>query len=298
MFLGCGFVPVSNLGKIMVQRFKGKSLLDVPWDLLQGDVREALGLVADESVHCVVTSPPYFWLRDYGVENQIGLEKTVEGYVSEIAGVMAQIRRVLRKDGALFLNLGDTYYSGKGESQGTDRKSKKRRFGLRAVDKSGGLDIGYGRKSILGIPWRVAIRMSEQGWILRSPIIWHRDKCLPEYVMDRPRRSYEFVFMFAKDRKYYFDRKHLVDNNVDEDVWTIAARSRNNGKVDSASFPEELVARCLDIGCPPGGVVLDPFVGAGTTMQVALARRSPTIGIEINPAFCEYILKTLIGEQI
>lgn len=289
--------PGGNLDPFMVQRFQGKSLFDVPWELFQGDVREVLALIADESVHCVVTSPPYFWLRDYGVENQIGLEGTVEGYVSEIAGVMAQIRRILRKDGTLFLNIGDTYYSGKGKSHGTDKKSKKRRFGLREVDKSGGLDIGYARKSIIGIPWRVAIRMCEQGWVLRSSIIWHRDKCLPEYVRDRPRRSYEFVFMFAKDRKYYFDRKHLVDNNVDEDVWTIATRSKNNGKVNSAPFPEELVERCLNIGCPPGGVVLDPFVGSGTTMQVALARRSPAIGIELNPDFCQYILKMLAGEQ-
>jgi DNA modification methylase len=243
----------------------------------------------------VVTSPPYFWLRDYGVENQIGLEGTVEGYVSAIAGVMAQVRRVLKKDGTLFLNLGDTYYSGKGKSHGTDPKSKKRRFGIRAVDKSGGLDIGYERKSIIGIPWRVAIRMCEQGWILRSPIIWHRDKKLPESVRDRPRRSYEFVFMFVKNRKYYFNRKPLIDNNVDEDVWTIVVRSKNNGKVDSAPFPEELVERCLDIGCPPRGVVFDPFVGAGTTMQVSLAKNNPTIGIELNPVFCEYIIKTLSG---
>lgn len=280
----------------MVQRIQGKSPFDVPWELFQGDAWEALPLIPDESVHCVVTSPPYFWLRNYGVENQIGQEETVEGYVSAIARIMEQVRRVLRKDGTLFLNLGDTYYSGKGKSHGTDKKSKRRRFGLRAVDKSGGLDVGYGRKSIIGIPWRVAIRMCEQGWILRSPIIWHRDKCLPECVRDRPRRSYEFVFMFSKDRKYYFDRKHLIDNNVDEDVWTIATRSKNNGKVESAPFPEELVVRCLDIGCPPHGVVLDPFVGAGTTMQVALARRSPAIGIELNPEFCEYIVKTLKGE--
>jgi DNA modification methylase len=268
----------------------------VPWELYQGDAREVLEQIPNESVNCVITSPPYFWLRDYGVEDQIGLEDTVEGYVSAIAEIMMQVQRVLRKDGTVFLNLGDTYYSGKGKSHGTDKKSKKRRFGLRAVDKSGGLDIGYERKSIIGIPWRVAIRMCEQGWVLRSSIIWHRDKCLPEYVLDRPRRSYEFVFMFAKSRKYYFNRKPLIDNNVDEDVWTIATRSKNNGKVDSAPFPEELVVRCLDIGCYPGGVVLDPFVGSGTTMQVALAKRSPAIGIELNPDFCEYILKTLIGE--
>lgn len=273
--------------------FNGKSLLGVNWQLFQGNAVDCLKLLEDESVDCVVTSPPYFWLRDYGVKGQIGLEETVEGYVSAISLVMGEVKRVLKKTGTVFLNIGDTYYSGKGESQGTDSKSRKRRFGLRAVDKSGGMDVGLQRKSIIGIPWRVAMRMCEKDWALRSPIIWHRDKCLPESVRDRPRRSYEFVFMFTKQRRYYFNRKHLVDYNIDEDVWTIPPRSKNNGKVDSAPFPEELVERCLSIGCPPKGTVLDPFVGAGTTMHVALGLSCPAIGIELHPRFCEYILSTL-----
>lgn len=266
------------------------------WILYQGDSIQSLRQLPDECVDCVVTSPPYFWLRNYGITGQIGLEDTVEEYVTAIADTMAEIMRVLNRTGTLFLNLGDTYYSGKGKSHGTDQKSKRRRFGLRAVDKGGGLDVGYQRKSILGIPWRVAIRMCESGWVLRSPIIWHRDKCLPESVRDRPRRSYEFVFMFAKDRHYYFDKGPLKQQNVDEDVWTIPPRSKNNGKVDSAPFPEELVERCLSIGCRPGGVVLDPFVGSGTTMHVALNRGHSAIGIELNPEFCEYIIRTIKRE--
>jgi DNA modification methylase len=277
----------------MINRTSGKNLIGITWELIQGDAVEALKTLADESVDCVVTSPPYFWLRDYGVDGQIGLEDTVEGYVSALCCVTDEIFRVLKKEGTFFLNIGDTYYSGKGESQGKDSKSKKRRFGLRAVDKSGGLGIGHQRKSIIGIPWRVATRMCEKGWILRSPIIWHRDKCLPEPVLDRPRRSYEFVFMFAKNRKYYFDRTPLINQNIDEDVWTIPPRSKNNGKVDTAPFPEELVERCLSIGCPPGGVVIDPFVGAGTTMHVALSMGLNSIGIELNPEFCDYNLNKL-----
>lgn len=277
----------------MINKYEGLSSKGLAWHLFQGDSLESLRQIEDESVDCVVTSPPYFWLRDYGVKDQIGLEETVEGYVTAINNVMAEVFRVLRKEGTLFLNIGDTYYSGKGKSHGKDKKSKKRRFGLRAVDKSGGLDIGIQRKSVIGIPWRIALRMSENKWVLRSPIIWHRDKCLPESVRDRPRRSHEYVFMFAKSRKYYFNRKPLIDKNVDEDVWTIPPRSRNNGKVDTAPFPEELVERCLDIGCSPGGIVLDPFVGSGTTMHVALSNNHPAIGIELNPDFCEYILGTL-----
>jgi DNA modification methylase len=273
--------------------YRGQNLFGTEWTLFHGDTVECLKKINSESVDCIVTSPPYYWLRDYGVDGQIGLESTVEGYVSAIATVMSEAFRVLKKEGTLFLNIGDTYYSGKGESQGEDSKSRKRRFGLRAVDKSGGLDIGYQKKSIIGIPWRVATRMCEKGWVLRSPIIWHRAKCLPEFVRDRPHRSYEFVFMFAKSRHYYFDRLPLVTQNIDEDVWTITPRTRNNGKLDTAPFPDELVERCLSIGCPKKGVVLDPFVGSGTTMQVALNLGSPSIGIELNGDFCKYIIETL-----
>jgi len=127
------------------------------WQLFHGPAKETLSLLPKESVDCVITSPPYFWLRDYKTENQIGLEDSVGGYVAHLTETMAEVYRVLKPDGVLFLNLGDTYYSGKGESQGKDRKSSKRRFGLRAVDKSGGLGIGLQRKSIIGIPWRVPI---------------------------------------------------------------------------------------------------------------------------------------------
>ena len=275
-----------------ITKFQGKyNSLD--WTLFEGDALRALKEIESESVDCIVTSPPYFWLRDYGDEGQIGLEETVEGYISALNAVMVECFRVLKKEGTFFLNIGDTYYSGKGASQGKDSKSKKRRFGLRAVDKSGGLDIGYQRKSLIGIPWRAAMKLCEQGWVLRSSIIWHRDKCLPEAVKDRPRRSYEFIFMFAKSRHYFFDRKPLIDKNVDEDVWTIAPKTGKNGKLNTAPFPDELVERCISIGCPKGGVVLDPFVGSGTTMRVSLNNGYRAIGIELNSSFCNYIIESL-----
>lgn len=206
----------------------GETVLGQRWSVYQGQAEEVLRRFPSESMNCVVTSPPYFWLRDYGVDGQIGLEETVNGYVQAINSVMDEVKRVLCKDGLLFLNIGDTYYSGKGESQGIDRKSTKRRFGLRVVDKSGGLDIGIQRKSIIGIPWRVAIEMASRQWVLRSPIIWYRENCLPEHVGDRPSRSYEYVFMFAKDRRYFFNKKPLIDKKVEEDMWTIAAKSKGS----------------------------------------------------------------------
>lgn len=266
-----------------------------PWSVAQGDSREVLSRVEPSSVNCVVTSPPYFWLRDYGVEGQIGLEESVDGYVEAICGVMDQVYKALAKDGVVFLNIGDTYYSGKGKSHGVDRKSNKRRFGLRAVDKSGGMGLGIQRKSLLGIPWRVAIAMTERGWVLRSPIIWHRENCLPERVVDRPNRSYEYVFMLVKDRHYFFNKQPLIDQKIEEDMWTIAAKPRANGGLDTAPYPDELVRRCIEIGCREGGVVLDPFLGSGTTARVALKMGRSAIGIDLHPEFCRYSVAQLTG---
>jgi DNA modification methylase len=271
----------------------GKTSLGLQWSVYEGNALEIIKHLSDNSIHCVVTSPPYYWLRDYGVDGQIGMEETVDGYVQNISNIMDEIKRVLRKDGIVFLNIGDTYYSGKGESQGKDKKSNKRRFGLRAVDKSGGLGIGIQRKSIIGIPWRVAIEMSLRGWVLRSPIIWHRESCLPEHVKDRPSRSYEYVFMFVKDRHYFFNKQPLVEQKIEEDMWTIAARPKVTNGIDTAPYPDELVKRCLQVGCPVGGVVLDPFLGSGTTMRVALTMGNPAIGVDLNPKFCHYAVKKL-----
>jgi DNA modification methylase len=264
------------------------------WNVYQGDSVTVLNKLQDSSYDCCITSPPYYNLRDYRVEQQIGLEETIADYVESVASVMDAIYKKLKQDGLLFLNLGDTYYSGRGESQGKDSKNSKRRFGLRAVDKSGGLGIGIQRKSLIGVPWRVAIELTKRSWILRSSIIWHRTRCLPEAVKDRPRRSYEHVFMFAKDRKYYFNRQPLITKKIDEDVWTIAPRPKMTDEIDTAPYPDELVQRCIDIGCREGGSVLDPFAGSGTTLRVAIKSGRPATGIDLNPEFCNYMVTELM----
>lgn len=277
----------------LVIPFAGGTVSGVDWRIYCGDARSVLTTLSDETFSCAITSPPYYWLRDYGVSDQIGKEETVSEYVQAIADTTDEVYRVLKKDGILFLNIGDTYYSGKGESQGKDPKNHKRRFGLRAVDKSGGLGIQLKPKTIIGIPWRVAIEMCTRGWILRSPIIWHRKGRLNEAVKDRPRRSYEYIFMFVKNRKYYFNRDALLTQNIEEDMWTITTRPKTTNGIDTAPFPDELVKRCIDIGCPPNGTVLDPFAGSGTTLRVAVQSGHPATGIDLNPSFCAYIANSL-----
>jgi DNA modification methylase len=257
---------------------------DVRWEIHRGDAQAVLKGFSANRFSCVVTSPPYFWQRDYKVDGQIGKESSVDGYVKVIADTMDEVQRVLRDDGVLFLNLGDTYYSAKGEPKGRDPKNKARRFGLRAVDASG---LGFPRKTAIGIPWRVALEMISRKWVLRAPIVWRREKCLPEpTARDRPWRTYEFVFLFSKMPRYYFDRKALAGV---EDVWTISERPRSSNGVHSAGFPDSLVERCMAIGCRKGGEVLDPFAGSGTVLRVATRLGHPSVGIDISHDFCKYM---------
>lgn len=272
---------------------KGTAQNGANWQIINDEALEALKTIPAKSVDCVITSPPYFWLRDYGINEQLGLEASIEEFIDKLSQIMTEVYRVLKPTGILFLNIGDTYYSGKGESQGIDIKNSKRRFGLRAVDKGGGMGIGLRGKTLIGIPWRLVLTMISSKWILRSSIIWYRKYALPESVKDRPRRSYEFVFMFTKARNYYFDRTELL-NSEQEDMWTITARPKAGSAIDTAPFPDELVERCIKIGCPQGGTVLDPFVGSGTTVRVAIQMGRHGIGIDLNPRFCTYAIESLL----
>lgn len=278
----------NDAGLCGLLELRGQTKKSVAWEVHVGDVNAVLESLADERFACSITSPPYYWQRDYKVDGQIGKEAQIEEYVTAIADAMDGVRRVLRKDGVLFLNLGDTYYSAKGQPKGSDPKNRARRFGLRAVDASG---LGVPRKTIIGIPWRVALEMIRRGWVLRSPIVWRREGSLPEpTAKDRPWRTYEMIFMFAKSPRYYFKREAM---GVEEDIWTISARPKNSNGLHSAAFPDELVERCIKIGCPEGGEILDPFVGSGTVLRVAAVMGRPAIGIDINMDFCQYAAKQL-----
>jgi DNA modification methylase len=281
-------LPLEPQYPIGVHDWSGHTQTGLKWEVHRGDSIEMLKTFTADRFQCAVTSPPYFWQRDYKVDGQIGLEKSIDGYVTKIIACMDQVRRVLRKDGVLFLNLGDTYYSAKGMPKGDDKKNKARRFGLRAVDASG---LGVPRKTLLGLPWRIALGMIAKGWVLRAPIVWHRHNSIPEpTARDRPWRTYEHVFLFSKSPRYNFLRDALGD---EEDVWKIPVRMNSSNGVHSAGFPEALADKCIRCGSKEGDEVLDPFAGAGTTLVAALKSGRRAVGVDLKQDYCDYMVKRL-----
>ena len=277
--------------------FKSPINVSPSWKVYQGDSRVITAQLQPNSINCVVTSPPYYWQRDYGVDGQIGKEDTIQGFVDNIVEVFRGIKSALKKDGVVFLNLGDTYYSAKGRPHGKDSKHVARnaaRQELRAVDGPG---LGLPRKSLIGIPWRTALALAQDGWTLRSDIIWMRKTAMPEpTAIDRPWRQHEHVFMFSLSPKYYFNREAL---GAEEDIWLIEPERNNAARgLHYAPFPSTLVKRCLDVGCPTDGIVLDPFAGGGTTMLVAQKMGLSSVGIELNPDFCSFIAGKMSAETI
>lgn len=272
--------------EIVTGRFQtGKS-----WKLIIGDSRNAFEFLDDSSVDCIITSPPYYWQRDYEVEGQIGHEPSIEGYVTALVACFSGLKAKLKDDGLLFLNLGDTYYSAKGKPHGHDKKHHARQLSrktLRAVDGPG---LGLPRKSLIGIPWRVALEMQKAGWTLRSDVLWRRPGAMPEPTAhDRPQLTHEHVFIFSKRPRYYFDRAALEG---DEDFWHIRPTPDRPG-AHFAPFPSTLVEKCIKCGCRPHGTVLDPFAGSGTTMAVAGTMNRSAVGIELNRKFAAYTVTRL-----
>lgn len=257
--------------------------------LIEGDAATALKTLPDNCFNVAVTSPPYYWVRDYGYDGQIGHEGTVEAFIDALMVVFDEVHRTLHPEGVFFLNIGDTYYSGNGQPHGSDPKCSSRNFlrsKVRPVDQSG-WDIP--KKSLIGVPWQVAFAMQQRGWTLRSSIIWNRCNAFVEpTARDRPYRQYEFVFMFSKSRFYSFDRSKLVE----EDVWNIPIE-RNRRSNHNAAFPSELVRRCIEVGSPVGGKVLDPFVGSGTTVLTALEHHRNVVGIDMGADYIDYIESVL-----
>lgn len=265
--------------------------------LLLGDTLEQLRTLPDGSVDAVCTSPPYYFQRDYGVDGQYGLEATPQEYLDRLLAVFREARRALADDGTFWLNVGDAYSQRKavrrsshqeglhGATRGARESWVESRAAGRARMSSENLIGGrpVTEKSMMMLPERLAISMQDDGWILRNRITWAKTFCTPESVKDRLSGRSEPIFLFAKSPRYSFDREALAGE--DGDVWHLPASS--GAGAHTASYPIELPLRCITAGCRPGGVVLDPFSGSGTTGEAALRLGRRYVGIDLNPEYHE-----------
>ncbi len=374
-----------------------------------GNCLEVLKTLPDSSVHCCVTSPPYWGLRDYGIQPSVwdgdpackhewgeqgkkhrggpqganefsinrdtsardatgdlktgsfclkcgawlgchGLEPTIELYVAHAVEIFREVRRVLRDDGTLWLNLGDSYAAG-GMGKGSGKQLTNRGTSTGGhMDKPRKAPVGLKPKDLIGIPWRVALALQQDGWYLRCDIIWGKVNPMPESVTDRPTKSHEYIFLMAKSEKYYYDAEaikepvtgnshargdgvnpkakriptgwdtgpgshdgiggryknkqnesfssacnSLVENRNKRSVWTVPTFPFPDAHF--ATYPPDLIKPCILAGCPVDGIVLDPYMGSGTTALVAKTLNRKSIGIEINPAYVEMI-KQRVSQEV
>lgn len=309
------------------------SVLDYVWCC---DALTLLRSLPDNHVNCIVTSPPYFGLRDYGVDGQIGLEPTPQAFVAALRDLFREARRVLRDDGTLWVNLGDTYANDEKWGGATSGKHVAALHGNTSVGRERKF-TGLPSKQMLGIPWRVAFALQDDGWILRSDIIWSKPNPMPESVTDRPTKAHEYVFLFSKCPQYWYDADAIRESFADErngdpgkysrtsqlskganrnrqdtgflnngagwnrgteiggrnrrTVWTVATEPTPFAHF--ATFPRKLIEPMILAGCPLGGIVLDPFMGSGTTALVARDNGRHYIGSELNPDYVDLALARL-----
>lgn len=292
-----------------------------------GNCLTILKTLPNDSIDCCITSPPYFALRDYGTPDQIGQEDSPEDFVDALIQVFSEVRRVLKNQGTCWINLGDSY-AGTSKPGGGDPTIGKRNLGGSDYKKkklTGDLKV----KDLIGIPWMVAFALRSTGWYLRQDIIWSKPNPMPESVTDRCTKSHEYIFLLSKSQTYYYDYKAIktpikeslvsrLSQNVAAQIGSQRVPGKINGNMKAvnngetankrsvwqvatvpfsdahfATFPERLIVDCIKAGCPEEGIVLDPFMGAGTTALVAVKLGRKYIGIELNPVYIAIANKRL-----
>lgn len=259
--------------------------------LMTGDCRTSLRGISAGSVNTCITSPPYFGLRDYGAIEQIGLERTPVDFVRNLVETFKEVHRVLRDDGTLWLNLGDSYNNFRNHPSPFETKDGE--GNLRGKPAAGSRVRGWTElkeKDLMGVPWRVAFALQAEGWYLRQEIIWEKPNSKPESVKDRFTKSHEHIFLFSKSQKYYFDQGSVKEQIEGKDtvrnkrsVWHVPTKPFRGAHF--ATFPADLIEPCVLAGSPIGGTVLDPFGGSGTTAGVALKHGRRAIICEVNPEY-------------
>lgn len=265
--------------------------------LLIGDALRALEGFDDATFQAVVTSPPYWGLRDYGMDGQIGAEPTVDGFVERLVKVFSEVRRTLRDDGTLWLNIGDSYTSGGRTWRQSDKKLAARGMSYRPATPE-----GLKPKDLIGVPWRLASALQLDGWYLRSEVIWQKPNVQPESVKDRPARSHEFVFMLTKSERYLYNYDAVKVPTDDgrrmkarKDVWSINTEAFPDAHF--ATFPTGLVTPCVLASSNEGDVVLDPFFGSGTVGEVCINLGRKFVGIELSSEYAEVARRRLLDRS-
>ena len=302
--------------------------------IYQGDCLEVLKTFEDDCINCCVTSPPYYGLRDYGVDGQIGNEDSPSDYVDKLANIFSEVRRILKDDGTLWLNLGDSW-AGSNQGAGTKHLTPKQasNHGTNYMTTENHISKlkhieGCKPKDLIGIPWMVAFALRESGWYLRQDIIWAKGNPMPESVKDRCTKSHEYIFLLSKNRKYYYDYQAIKEPAVTKptardknkegyqadytkydrfskgervygadgmrnkrDVWNVNTKPCKEAHF--ATYPDTLIEPCILSGGPEGGVVLDPFMGAGTTGMVAKKHGRNYVGIELNKEYIDIANKRI-----
>ena len=255
--------------------------------IIESDAVLALQKIPSESIQCIVTSPPYWGLRDYGIEGQIGLEQQLQQYINKLVAVFAEAKRVLKKDGVLWLNIGDGYTSGNRGYRAPDKKNPARAMSVRPNTPD-----GLKSKDLLGIPWRLAFALQADGWYLRSDIIWNKPNAMPESVKDRPTRSHEYIFMLTKSEKYYYDNSLIKENGRNKrTVWNV--NTMPFSEAHFATFPTALIDPCILAATRENDYVLDPFFGSGTVGVVCQEYNRKFVGIELNNEYVRIAQKRL-----